>query len=80
MKEAEEGELIQKGIAYIAPGGYHLKVKRVGKSLAVLLDQSELRNGHRPSVDVLFESVSEIDDFAKIAVIMTGMGMMVRRA
>ncbi|MFD6207222.1 chemotaxis response regulator protein-glutamate methylesterase [Peribacillus sp. NPDC060253] len=75
VKEAEEGELIQKGIAYIAPGGFHLKVRKVGMSWAVLLDQTELRNGHRPSVDVLFESVSEIKDLAKIAVIMTGMGM-----
>lgn len=74
VKEAEDGELIQKGTAYIAPGGYHLKVKKVGKGLAITLDQSELRNGHRPSVDVMFESVSEIDDFSKIAVIMTGMG------
>lgn len=74
VKEAEEGELIQKGTAYIAPGGYHLKVKKVGKGLAIALDQSELRNGHRPSVDVMFESVSEIDDLCKIAVIMTGMG------
>ncbi len=74
VKEAEDGELIQKGTAYIAPGGYHLKVKKVGKGLAIALDQSELRNGHRPSVDVMFESVSEIDDLCKIAVVMTGMG------
>lgn len=74
VKEAEDGELIQMGTAYIAPGGYHLKVKKVGKGLAIALDQSELRNGHRPSVDVMFESVSEIDDLCKIAVIMTGMG------
>ncbi|KWW10936.1 MULTISPECIES: chemotaxis response regulator protein-glutamate methylesterase [Peribacillus] len=75
VKEAEEGELIQKGIAYIAPGGFHLKVRKVGMNWVVHLDQSDLRNGHRPSVDVLFESVSEMNDFAKIAVIMTGMGM-----
>ncbi len=74
VKEAEDGELIQKGTAYIAPGGYHLKVQKVGRELAVALDQSRLRNGHRPSVDVMFESVSEIDDYSKIAVIMTGMG------
>lgn len=75
VKEAEEGELIQKGVAYIAPGGFHLKVRKVGMSWAILLDQSELRHGHRPSVDVLFESVSEMNDSAKIAVIMTGMGV-----
>ena len=74
VKEAEDGELIQKGTAYIAPGGYHLKVKKVGKGLAIALDQSELRNGHRPAVDVMFESLSEIDDLCKIAVVMTGMG------
>ncbi|MFD9624299.1 protein-glutamate methylesterase/protein-glutamine glutaminase [Peribacillus muralis] len=75
VKEAEEGEMIQKGLAYIAPGGFHLKVRKVGMNWVVHLDQSELRNGHRPSVDVLFESASEMDDFSKIAVIMTGMGM-----
>ena len=42
VKEAEDGELIQKGTAYIAPGGYHLKVQKVGRELAVALDQSRL--------------------------------------
>ncbi|RSK27046.1 chemotaxis response regulator protein-glutamate methylesterase [Bacillus sp. HMF5848] len=74
IKEAENGEILQKGTAYIAPGGFHLKVKRVGSSLAVLTDQSDIRNGHRPSVDVMFESVSDLNDYEKIAVIMTGMG------
>ena len=74
VKEAEDGELIQKGTAYIAPGGYHLKVKKVGKGLAIALDQTEPQNGHRPAVDVMFDSVSEIEDLCKIAVIMTGMG------
>lgn len=74
VKEAEDGELAQKGVAYIAPGGYHLKVKQVGTSLAIQLDQSPVRSGHRPSVDVLFESISDLRGYAKIAVIMTGMG------
>ncbi|WP_442599519.1 protein-glutamate methylesterase/protein-glutamine glutaminase [Neobacillus sp. D3-1R] len=74
VKEAEDGELAKKGVAYIAPGGYHLKVKQVGTSLAIQLDQTQARNGHRPSVDVLFESLSDLSGFAKIAVIMTGMG------
>ena len=75
VKEAEDGEILKKGTAYIAQGGYHLKVKKVGTSLAIHTDQSPLRNGHRPSVDVLFESVSRIKDVEKIAVVMTGMGM-----
>ncbi len=74
VKEAEEGEILRKGIAYIAPGGKHLMVKKIGNSLAVHLDQSPTKNGHRPAVDVLFESVSKLSDYAKIAVIMTWMG------
>lgn len=74
VKEAEHGEIIQKGVAYIAPGGYHLKVKTVGGSIVVELDQSVTVNGHRPSVDVLFESASNLTNYAKVAVIMTGMG------
>jgi two-component system, chemotaxis family, protein-glutamate methylesterase/glutaminase len=74
VKEAEDGELLQKGTAYIAPGGFHLMVKSLGSSLAISLSQAPPRNGHRPSVDVMFESISAIKNYSKIAVIMTGMG------
>lgn len=75
VKEAEQGDLLQKGTAYIAPGGYHLKLRKVGSAFAVVLDNQEPpRAGHRPSVDVLFEDVSQYSEFDKIAVIMTGMG------
>jgi two-component system, chemotaxis family, protein-glutamate methylesterase/glutaminase len=74
VKEACDGDVVQKGTAYIAPGGYHMKTKQVGANIVICLDQSEARNGHRPAVDVLFESISEINQYMKIAVIMTGMG------
>lgn len=74
VKEAEHGELIRNGVAYIAPGGLHLKVKSVGVHTAIELDEAAPQNGHRPSVDVMFESVSELKAYAKVAVIMTGMG------
>lgn len=74
VKEAEDGEILKTGCVYIAPGGFHLTVKQVGSSLAVNLDQTPPRNGHRPSVDVMFESVSLLRNYSKIAVIMTGMG------
>lgn len=75
VKEAEQGDLLQKGTAYIAPGGYHLKLRKIGSSFAVVLDDQEPpRAGHRPSVDVMFEDVSQYPEFDKIAVIMTGMG------
>lgn len=74
VKEAVDGELLMNGTAYIAPGGFNLKLKKIGDHLAVELDQSEVRNGLRPSVDLMFESVSKVPGYAKIAVIMTGMG------
>jgi two-component system, chemotaxis family, protein-glutamate methylesterase/glutaminase len=74
VKEAEDGETLQNGTAYIAPGGYHLLVHEAKGMLTARLEQSPPRNGHRPSVDVLFESLSTVTDYEKIAVIMTGMG------
>jgi len=75
VKEAEQGDILQNGVAYIAPGGYHLKLKKVGTSFGVVLDNNEPpRSGHRPAVDVMFEDVSQFKEFDKVAVIMTGMG------
>jgi two-component system chemotaxis response regulator CheB len=74
VKEAEDGEIIKKGVAYIAPGGYHLKVRSIGTTVAIRLDQSPLENGHRPSVDALFNSLASISHHSIIVVIMTGMG------
>jgi two-component system chemotaxis response regulator CheB len=74
VKEAEDGETLQNGTAYIAPGGCHLLVHEAKGTLTARLEQSQPRNGHRPSVDVLFESLSTVTDYEKIAVIMTGMG------
>ncbi len=75
VKEAAHGDILQNGVAYIAPGGYHMKLRKVGTSFGIVLDQTEPpRSGHRPSVDVMFEDVSKHHEFDKIAVIMTGMG------
>ncbi|MEK5231149.1 chemotaxis response regulator protein-glutamate methylesterase [Lysinibacillus sp. FSL K6-0232] len=75
VKEAEQGDILQNGVAYIAPGGYHLKLRKVGTTFGIVLDNQEApRAGHRPSVDVMFEDISQYNDFDKVAVIMTGMG------
>jgi two-component system chemotaxis response regulator CheB len=74
VKEAEDGDILENGTAYIAPGGYHLKLKNGGSNITIYLDQTDPVNGHRPSVDVMYQSVSEIKNYSKIAVIMTGMG------
>ncbi|KAF0820392.1 MULTISPECIES: protein-glutamate methylesterase/protein-glutamine glutaminase [unclassified Cytobacillus] len=74
VKEAQEGDILENGTAYIAPGGFHVTAERSGRDLVIHLDESPPRNGHRPSVDVMFESIGEIKGVRKIAVIMTGMG------
>lgn len=74
IKEAEQGEKLQKGTAYIAPGGEHLKIASKGDGLFAQLDRGEPVNGHRPSVDVLFASIADLGHQNTIAVIMTGMG------
>ncbi|NYF24249.1 chemotaxis response regulator protein-glutamate methylesterase [Sporosarcina sp. JAI121] len=75
VKEAEDGELLTNGTAYIAPGGKHLKVMKKGMMYYVHLDAVEPpRMGHRPSVDVLLESAAGNCDLNYLTVIMTGMG------
>ncbi|WLR52356.1 chemotaxis response regulator protein-glutamate methylesterase [Bacillus tianshenii] len=74
VKEAEDGDVIQRGTAYIAPGGFHITTKLVGTSVGIQLSSDPPRSGHRPSVDMMFESVSMLKNYQKVAVIMTGMG------
>jgi two-component system chemotaxis response regulator CheB len=74
VMEVEDGQELEAGTAYIAPGGYHFEVKQVNGKLKAHLHQQEPRGGHRPSVDVLFESISELTNVDKWAIILTGMG------
>lgn len=74
VKEAEHGEMLKAGSVYIAPGGYHMTIKPIGKHLAIELNQEAQVNGHRPSVDVLFASARDIQGYHLLAVVMTGMG------
>ncbi|MEN2766429.1 protein-glutamate methylesterase/protein-glutamine glutaminase [Ornithinibacillus xuwenensis] len=74
VKEAVHGEIIKEKTVYIAPGDFHMKIRKVGTVNAIELTQEDERSGHRPAVDVLFESASEIERVNKIAVVLTGMG------
>jgi two-component system chemotaxis response regulator CheB len=74
VREAENGELLRGGHVYIAPGGYHMELKSIHKQLAIYLHDGAARSGHRPSVDVLLESVANVKGFEIISLIMTGMG------
>ncbi|KZE32719.1 protein-glutamate methylesterase/protein-glutamine glutaminase [Crenobacter luteus] len=74
VKEAEDGEPLRPGTVYIAPGHSHLRVRRRSSGLAAALDKGEPVNRHRPSVDVLFRSASELPAGRVLGVILTGMG------
>jgi two-component system chemotaxis response regulator CheB len=74
VKEAQDGERILPGHAYIAPGHSHLLLKRSGANYVAQLSQSAPVNRHRPSVDVLFRSVAEYAGANSMGVILTGMG------
>lgn len=74
VKEAEDGERILPGHAYIAPGDKHLKVVRSGADYRVQLDDGPRVSGHKPSVDVLLASLAEAAGSHAIAAILTGMG------
>ena len=75
VKEAEDNDPIVGGTVYIAPGNYHIDVEQTALGKKMLrLSQEPQRNGHRPSADVLFESVAKIYQNRALGVIMTGMG------
>ncbi|WP_137938119.1 chemotaxis response regulator protein-glutamate methylesterase [Chitinivorax sp. B] len=74
VKEAEHGERVLPGYAYIAPGHSHLKLKRSGANYLCELDCGEKVNHHRPSVDVLFNSVARTAGPNAVAALLTGMG------
>ncbi|BAZ40065.1 CheB methylesterase [Calothrix sp. NIES-4101] len=72
VKQAQQGELMEAGIVYIAPPNYHLLVTSQGY---VELTQSEVIHFVRPSADVLFQSVAENYKSRAIAVVLTGTGV-----
>lgn len=74
VKEATDGERIVRGYAYIAPGGKHTEVYRSGAHYFIRVLHGELVNRHRPSVDVLFNSVAKHVGQNAVGIIMTGMG------
>lgn len=75
VKEAEDGEPVKEGVVYIAPGGYHMKVKKVNRTHAAIEVSEEPKDSiHKPSVDVMMSSVVDYYGKHTLGVIMTGMG------
>jgi len=74
VKEAQNNDRVLPGRALIAPGGKHMLLRRTGAQYFVEVTDGPLVNRHRPSVDVLFRSVSKSAGANALGVIMTGMG------
>ena len=74
VKEAENNDTVLRGRALIAPGNYHLLLKRSGARYYVEVREGPLVSRHRPSVDVLFRSGARYAGRNAVGVIMTGMG------
>ena len=74
VREAKNGDRIRKGLMLLAPGGLQMRVVPLGNSYAVSVQEGEKVNGHRPSVDVLFDSVALHVREHAIGVLLTGMG------
>jgi len=74
VKEAEDGDTVIRGRALIAPGNFHMLLKRSGARYYVEVKQGPLVNRHRPAVDVLFRSTARYAGQNAMGIILTGMG------
>ncbi len=74
VKQADDGEVVHGGFAYIAPGGKHLLLMRRGGGYYLRVTEDPPVNRHRPSVDTLFRSIARTAGPHAIGVMLTGMG------
>lgn len=74
VSELKDGDVAESGHIYIAPGGYHTTVHKISDRCFFKLDISPKVSGHRPSVNVIFESAAKTLGNKAIGVILTGMG------
>jgi two-component system, chemotaxis family, protein-glutamate methylesterase/glutaminase len=72
--EGITGEILRPGKCWIAPGNFHMTVKKTGLSSRLELNQDPPENSCRPAVDVLFRSVATAFGSSALAIVMTGMG------
>ena len=74
VKEAEDGEPVVAGAAYIAPGGRHMSLERWGKKAEIRISDMPCESPYKPSVDILMDSVAKVHGEHSLGIIMTGMG------
>ena len=73
-KESLHGEVLQKGVIYIAPGDFHLTLQKSHGGVTAALDQKEKIHSVRPAVDKLFASASSLYKEKCLGIVLTGMG------
>ncbi len=74
VREAKDGEAIVPGRVYIAPGDFHMLLRRADKDTIIQLNQNAQRNSVRPAADYLFETAAELFSKNCFGVVLTGMG------
>jgi two-component system chemotaxis response regulator CheB len=74
VREAKDGDIVEPGTVLIAPGDFHLSLKRDGLTVRAVTHQEGPENWVRPAVDVLFRSVAEVYGERALGVVLTGMG------
>lgn len=74
VKEAEANDKLEPGMAYLAPGDFHMAVERSNGVLRIRTSKGPPQNSCRPSADVLFASLAEVCGAETLAVVLTGMG------
>jgi len=74
IKECENGDILQPGHVYIAPGDYHMVIEQNRNDVVAHTNQAPQENSCRPAADVLFRSVAKVFGRNALAVVLTGMG------
>jgi two-component system chemotaxis response regulator CheB len=74
VREAKDGDRLERGLALIAPGGLHMQLRKASGQYYVHVVDGPPVNRHKPSVDVLFKSAAEVAGRDALGIIMTGMG------
>ena len=74
VREAKDGDVVEAGTVLIAPGDFHLSLRRDGLVVRAVTHQEGPENWVRPAVDVLFRSVADVYAERALAVVLTGMG------
>jgi two-component system chemotaxis response regulator CheB len=74
VREAVGGETLERGKVFIAPGDYHMELRRDGANIKTYLHQAPPENSCRPAVDVLFRSAAQAYGLGALGAVLTGMG------